>query len=225
MEYRPDNYDSRVALAELLAERLTSWGFARISIDGTREHVYARECGADLECRVYTTIDGAQCRAKAKDAIRVCMVYTGGEKPRGCGKDRRVYRVGVVGEIADRVKGRIDRITDGVDTCKRCGTPTFKSKKGNQVCAALCWTKEEPQAKPASKRLSDDARTLLAALVYRRPDGWWRVVPGKERRRPALKELRDIGLIEVNLETRECYVTDRGRKSYSKAVEAGLFAA
>lgn len=220
MEYIPESYECRVSLADLLAAKLTEWGFARIELPRTREHVYARTCGPDLECRVYTTIDGRQCRAKDKDAIRVCLVYTGGEKTRGCGKDRRVYRVGVVEEIVDRTKERIDNITEGIERCRKCGTPTFKSKAKNQVCAALCWTKEKTEASKVerSRGLSNDARMFLAALVA------GKVTNHQGRRNAAVSELLRFKLVEIDRETRYCQVTLRGRRSYQKAREAGLVA-
>jgi len=232
MKYNPESYESRVVLAELITAKLLEWGFGRIEIPGTREHVYARNCGVDLECRVYTTIDGKQVRAKAKDAIRVCLVYVGGEKPRGCGKDRRVHRTGVVGEIVERVKERIDNVTKDIDRCRKCGTPTFRSKKGNDVCAAFCWKQDEATKTEAPKgcRLSDDARKLLVSLVESADmewggNEWWRAVPSIERRRVALKELESCGLVTIDRKNKRCQATERGLKSYRKASEAGVLSA
>ena len=234
-EYEPDEYDSRVELANCLVAKLMAMGFRQIKIEGTRERVYARECGDNLECRVYTTIDGRQCRAVGKDAIRVCLVYVDGDGSRGCGKDRRVYRVGVIGEIATRMSGRISRISDNLDTCQRCGVPTFKSRRGKMVCAALCWTKTEM---PASNRggLSTAARTALASLVQAVMGHGFRLdqVAGQNvqgdapllaflARSDAGPELAKHGL--AGRKRGHVWVTARGVQSYLKAQEAGLLAA
>lgn len=240
-DYDPESYDSRVELATYLDAKLTEWGFAPIKLPKTRERVYAREQGDNLECRVYSTIDGRQTRALAKDAIRVCLVYTGGDKPRGCGKDRRVYRVGVVGEIATRVRDRIERITEGLELCKKCGAPTFKSRRGNQVCAALCWTKDKPN-ETRGGGLSVEARTALAGLVdYVMGHGYQLdQVAGQDVQDNALicrmlskndagPELAKHGLAGRRVDYGEgqgyVWVTERGVRSYLKAKEAGLLAA
>lgn len=149
--YDPEIRASRALLAKHLIDQLEAWGFGPIDA-GARELVYARETGPGLECRVYTTVEHGMARAKDTDAIRVALVYTAGDRPRPCGKARRVYRTGVVSEIAGRVKDRIDKISEGVEFC-RCGAPKFKSRNKNLVCAALCWKSPSEPARSKSTQV------------------------------------------------------------------------
>ncbi len=171
MDYDPLSSSSRVALAAHLLDRLAAWGFKEIPNCG--ERVFDLAHGQNVVIRVYTTIEGSATRPVAKDAIRVSLVYTGAVG-RGLGKERRVNRVGVIEEIADRMKARIDSMAaQELPRCERCGDPKFRSGKGNMVCAALCWKSidemprqqlreavaetiaaVEPKAEPARPRLA-----------------------------------------------------------------------
>ena len=216
--YDPRSSESREALAEAITGCLSGLHFRKIFLTSVREKVWSREHAKDLEVLVYTSIDGRRCRAVGRDAIRVCLVYTGGKSNRGCGKDKRVHRVGEIETIVGRLRDRINRITEGIGRCRRCGTPTFVSKQGKNVCAALCWTTREKRS--GGKRLSTGARCLLARIVRESPgDQWANVVSSKSDQ--LLNELLSYRLIERHNTHPLWYrPTDRGRESYRRACVA-----
>lgn len=161
--YEPASANNRKALARLLDASLREVGFAPVDANAS-EVVYARTVEPGLECRVFSTIVNGAVRPKDKDAIRVTLVYVGGDKPRGVGKDRRVFRTGKIAEIPRRVLARVanmDAAAEGLARCGYCRAPTFKSKRGNQACAALCWTKrEEANAAAEHRRVIGNAKAL-----------------------------------------------------------------
>lgn len=145
MTYSPEILADRRALGEALIGRLEEAGF-RPMPDAKGEIVYQRQVIARSWVRIYTTIPvgGRAVRPLAKDAIRVCGVYDGEDRSRGLVSQRRVFRVGDISGIVERTVERareVWRTINKVTRCGQCGAPTFTSKKGNEVCAALCWQK------------------------------------------------------------------------------------
>ena len=164
-KYDPSNEQHKLNLAIEIMSTLDTAGFKR---DGQfefqrskqeyREHVYSREIRDGLFVLVYTSCSNHKkfyvtARAKGNDAIRVATVYKLKDQSplpgrfintRGLGKQKRVYRTGTVDAICDRMLERMRdgwRIGNNVETCSSCGAPKFKSKKGNLVCADVCWTR------------------------------------------------------------------------------------
>jgi len=136
---------SRNILAVGIRQELTRLGFGIIDLPGTKETVFAKPSTrlAGVEIRVFSTIEGSAVRASGDDSIKVCAVYTGGERPRGLFKERRVFRTGQLEEIPGRVRDRIKLTAAelaGVETCD-CGAPKGTSKAGKKYCMALCWTR------------------------------------------------------------------------------------
>ncbi len=151
MKYDPGVPHLRRELAlELLAE-MGRAGFVHEKIEGTHEAVFSRAIPEKPGVRllVYTSVvpgeGGPEVREVGADAIRVCAVYRGKD-----GRDKgllraesRVHRVGQVLDIVSRTHGRMREVwllAKKSETCS-CGAPYFLSKKGNQVCADLCWKK------------------------------------------------------------------------------------
>jgi hypothetical protein len=165
--YDPASIDARRALAAELRARLTRAQFEVLPAEkGRREEVWAFQTPAErIRVLVYTTIDGASVRREDADAIRVVAVYRAEDgTERGIVREPKVLRNRQpIEAIADRV---IERARDCYRraarpaTCRRCGAPLFKSKKGNEVCAELCWLPRDaaPQrAQAASQRADEDA--------------------------------------------------------------------
>ena len=161
MKYNPDSARSRSDLAFSIVEKLEKCGFTAASREGTREAVYSREVREGIRVLVYTSVvpsnDTIEVRPVDKDAIRVCAVYKNRDgKERGIARaDKRVHRVGVTEEIVDRMHQRMRdvwRVAQSPCTCEKCGAPKFKSKKGNEVCADLCWMSDEERNRPAPRR-------------------------------------------------------------------------
>lgn len=154
--------DDQTALAHALRDKMAECGFNDITLNGTREEVYERAVDGTegrIVVRVYTTIEGGRCRDWGRDAIRVCAVYKSRKdnKERGIASaDHRVNRTGKVADIVDRTHGRMREVYKKAlhpVLCK-CGAPKFTSKKGNAVCADLCWLdkKATPAVSAATKR-------------------------------------------------------------------------
>ena len=145
MDYDPQNFAHRTALATDIRATVLGLGFTRKDLGpGTREEVYARSSTRirGVEMRIYTSIVDGEVRDVGGDSIKVCAVYGMEDgSTRGLMKERRVFRTGQLEEIADRVKDRIRLVAldiNGVQTC-RCGGPVGKSKAGKDYCMALCW--------------------------------------------------------------------------------------
>jgi uncharacterized Zn finger protein (UPF0148 family) len=127
--------------------------------DMTKERVFFFSVSDDMRVAVYTTIVGddawAECRDVGKDAIRVCAVYRRKDgNERGVGKQTRVNRVGEVDAIAGRMLDRMRaawKVAKRPNRCPDCGAPMFISKKGNEVCAELCW-QNRSQATQAARQ-------------------------------------------------------------------------
>jgi len=158
--YDSRNRGSRRDLAYAIVHKLQACGFEETSIAGCQEVVYARAvAGAEgIRVLVYTTVDSrdGMARSCGKDAIRVCAVYKARDgRERGIASaDKRVNRVGLVGDIVNRMHSRMREVYGlgrGSERCS-CGAPKFTSKKGNAVCADLCWMTEAELNRPAPRR-------------------------------------------------------------------------
>jgi hypothetical protein len=58
------------------------------------------------------------------------------------GKETRINRVGSIEGIVERVVERMRAAWAKAAKpacCNRCGAPLFLSKRGNMVCAEICW--------------------------------------------------------------------------------------
>lgn len=171
MKYNHKLKTHRQILAADLVGRLTNAGFKQVTQAGTQELLFEREvAGVDrMRVRVYTSVDQvgnqpAEVRLVGSDAIRVVTLYTAkrDDKDRPLAKaNMRVFRVGVVKDIADRMVERMRECykvgLSNPCTCNRCGAPTFNSKEKKKkdkrtgrmvvvkpsrvVCAELCWLK------------------------------------------------------------------------------------
>ncbi len=139
----------RQFLAMEIQVLLQGLGFQPIQLPNTKELVYAKQSTRlpGVQMLVYTSIEkrSGEVRTACRDSIKVCSTYTSSNGSiRGIGSERRVHRTGDIKEIAPRIKDRIKDAAshlNGLTTCKDCGAPTFKSKRGNQVCGEICWAK------------------------------------------------------------------------------------
>lgn len=153
--YDPAVELERYGLAYALRDALFAWGFARGSFHkefGSRECIYVKELPGvtNLYVVVYTTIQYHECRAKDTDAIRVVGMYeTRGGEQRPLTKTEKVLRTGSIQSIVKRLGERVARVEAKLTrddaltrhACPACGAPRFLSKKGNRVCAELCFKK------------------------------------------------------------------------------------
>lgn len=146
-KYQGDDTD-RKSLAYRLRDALFKSGFVAHSFHRefkAGECVYLKPLKDNLYVVVFTTIEHHKIRAKAEDAIRVIGIYesrSGAQRP--LIKTERVHRTGSIHGIIDRVVERIQRVEAAIlrpNPCRSCGAPLFLSKKGNSVCAELCWKK------------------------------------------------------------------------------------
>lgn len=171
MKYNHENKVSRQILAGEIVSKLQACGFTPVTEPGTKELLFERPVVGvqNMRVRVYTSVDQvgdnpAEVRLVGSDAIRVVTLYTAKRD----GKDRplakanhRVFRVGDIGEIADRMHERMRECykvgLSNPCTCNKCGAPTFNSKAKKKlnkrtrkmeivkpsrvVCAELCWLK------------------------------------------------------------------------------------
>ena len=153
MTYNPNEQYSRTDLAVKLQCKLLECGFKRDKSfergpEHIREHIYVREVKPSICVVIYTSCSGHRgiisARNKGKDAIRVTTVYkTKDGTGKGLGKQRRVFRTGKISDIIDRTIERAReayRVGANPAICSQCGSPKFRSKKGNLVCADVCWT-------------------------------------------------------------------------------------
>ena len=103
----------------------------------------------DIRVQVWTSVtgdgDAATVREVGDDAIRVCAVYRSKkDQDRGIVSTTRIHRVGTVDAICDRLLTRMREVYGKAarpNRCTKCNAPTFKSKKGNEVCADLCFVR------------------------------------------------------------------------------------
>jgi hypothetical protein len=162
MKYNPEDPKHRLGLAIHLMSVLDNAGFKRDERFESkrpahlREHVYSREIKDGMFVIVYTSCSNhkkvyVSVRAKGNDAIRVSTIYLRADKHAservGIGKQKRIHRTGVIEDIGNRMLERMRdawRIGNTRTRCHCCGAPKFKSKKGNLVCANVCWTRAKP---------------------------------------------------------------------------------
>ena len=147
--YDPRNSQHRMELAAAIIVKIKECGFVEVKRPRTTERVYSRQVDGHpgVQVLVYTSIEGRRIRERAKDAIRVCATYTNSEGVEyGIARaDKRVNRTGTFEGIVERVYLRLRDVYGAAlrpTTCPRCGAPMFRSKKKNDVCAELCWTKD-----------------------------------------------------------------------------------
>lgn len=153
--YDPDSAYSRAKLAARIIEALETAGFekdprARGELSYRRQVTSKAGALPSTFVFVYTTIPLAnqtEVRQLGKDAIRTCAVYrTEGKPGRPLAKQRRVFRTGTIEAIVERMLERArvawkDALTR--PRCNQCGAPKFRSRNDNDVCAAVCWAKDE----------------------------------------------------------------------------------
>ena len=168
MTYDPRSQSSRQVLAGALIEMLENAGFAREEIPGTKEAVYSRPLNEKVRVACYTSIVNGECRDVGYDAIRVVALYSAKDgKSRGiCKAEKRVNRVGQVSAIVDRTLERMREVYSMArtpDRCESCGAPKFVSKKGNSVCADLCWIKSEQRSRPYRRSYNRSRRYSRAS--------------------------------------------------------------
>lgn len=143
MRFDPDSLQSRIDLGSLLVTKLKECGFKEESSSG--ERVFSRHIKNNIYVVVYTTLKGNAVRGLGQDAIRISGVYRGSERERGLVKSVRVNRTGNMNDIVDRMHQRMRQAwksCSSIVRCKSCNAPTFTSKRGNQVCVELCWTRK-----------------------------------------------------------------------------------
>lgn len=154
--YDPTSSLDRGRLAHAIVRTLEGAGFELEDSRGG-ERVYrqqvsrrgkdGRELLPGVWVRVFTSIPSTgslTVRETGKDAIRVCVVYLGGERSRGLGSETRVNRTGTIDAITGRMLERARscwRAALERPRCRACGAITFISKKDRDVCAALCFKK------------------------------------------------------------------------------------
>lgn len=137
----------RTFLANDVKVLLLGLGFQPVTRPGATELVFEKASTRlpGVRMMVFTTIQNDEVRGIGKDSIKVCTVYTAKDgRTKGLGKERRVHRTGDITAIAPRVKDRIKSAAADINSCpscEKCGAPMFKSKKGNMVCAEICWSK------------------------------------------------------------------------------------
>jgi hypothetical protein len=137
--------DYRRAIGDAVLKLLEDSGFSEDK--GARgERTFSREVkDTGIRVLVYTSIPKGRRKVRdyARDAIRVCAVYTTREgQTRPIGRAKRVNRVGAPQDIAERLRGRMREVWGKVlqrEVCSKCGAPLFVSKRKNKVCAELCW--------------------------------------------------------------------------------------
>jgi len=102
--------------------------FYRISIEGTRELVYAKKVGEDMSLRIYSTVENGLSRPKGTDAIRVVLFWKeeADSVPKLIGMERKVLRVeGWRNNLLERIKTWHEML--GPD-CRQCKSPTVYRK-------------------------------------------------------------------------------------------------
>ena len=148
-------YDMSLAHRCLLGVELRAlfdkMDFARIKLGGVYEAVFAREIpNTNMRVMVFsgcdpeTTGTGMTARPCGTDAIRVVVVYKGTNGERGIVSTKRVHRIGHIEAIVKRTESRMRDVWQTAANggrCADCDAPLFKSKRGNPVCADVCWTR------------------------------------------------------------------------------------
>lgn len=147
--YNPDDPSDRMELAAQLKKRLEAAGF-KLDPGRNGEDVYVFQHRKDpgLHIKIYTSIYRGATRAKAKDAIRVVMLY---QQQRNA--EKKVIPMGKMPIVKRSTKSTIETIVErvvdrareayktvnSVDRCKKCSAPMATSKAGKPYCAEVCW--------------------------------------------------------------------------------------
>jgi len=153
LDYDPNIAYHRRNLAQHILNVVLKAGFMEEDPRGRNslitERVFYRSVDdtPNVRVQVWTTIvgfdDEATVRDAGKDAIRVCAVYSSkGGLDRGIVSTTRIHRTGTIEAICERLLERMREVYRKAarpHKCDRCGAPTFTSKKGNQVCAEICF--------------------------------------------------------------------------------------
>jgi len=155
MKYDHEDRGHREILAATMVAMLDNAGFTEEppkdrGFYTRKERMFSRPVGGGIRVCVYTTVVGDEVRRVGTDAIRVCAVYTASDgRDRGIARaEKRVNRTGEIVAITDRTLERMREVwgliktKGGIERC-HCGAPKFRSKKGNHVCAELCWKHRE----------------------------------------------------------------------------------
>ena len=151
-KYDPSLAGNRLDLAVSVISKLDECGFNRnrnleTGPPNLSEHVWTRDINDNVLVAVYTSCSGHRgyisARNRGSDAIRVVTLYQPSSgKMKGLGKQSRVYRTGDVDSICERMAERMRaawKIGANPSKCNKCGAPLFTSKRGNLVCAEVCW--------------------------------------------------------------------------------------
>jgi hypothetical protein len=144
MQYDPSSTEHRKTLAEGILSTMQAAGLQIDELRNSQEITLSVLVKEGIKVRVYTSVDKRDglIRACGEDAIRVCTLYRTREGDvRGIGKETRVHRTGDINMIVVRLVERIAKAKEALKEMPicHCGAPQFKSKKGNMVCADLCW--------------------------------------------------------------------------------------
>lgn len=146
--YNPESDADRAALGSALIDALSARRFIECDSAGERIFAFPVKDAPGVEVRVYTSCVGTRARAYAADAIRVALVYRAEDgSTRGLAKDARVFRTGEIPLLVARMVERAREVyakAIRLPRCADCGAPTFESKRGNAVCARVCWTLPKP---------------------------------------------------------------------------------
>jgi len=158
--YIPESDIDRRALAAEIIQVLTTAEFFEEwhgeDDDPTKERTFTRAIDDRTRVIVYTSIVGrehdAQVRDVGKDAIRVCGIYKSkrNDKDHGIVRETRIHRTGTMAAICDRLLKRMRSVWKKASrpvVCPDCGAPTFRSKKGHDVCVEFCWKSDEELAR------------------------------------------------------------------------------
>jgi hypothetical protein len=140
MKYDHNIQQHRRNLAQVILSAMHMNGMTAKESPNCREAVFVKTMDNGIEMLVYTSIENGEVRQVGEDAIRVTAVYNG----RGLVSTTRVHRVGEVNAIVDRIANSMSKVWKSAAEavrCHNCGAPKFTSKKGNLVCADLCWTR------------------------------------------------------------------------------------
>ena len=148
--YDPNLPLHRRHLAQRVINVCLTAGFAEEAVTvrkaNVRERVFYRtvDDAPGIRVQVWTTVEGDEVRSSGTDAIRVCAVYRNKDgEDRGIVAATRTHRVGNVDDICERLLIRMREVYQKArrpNRCGRCGAPTFRSKRNNDVCADLCFT-------------------------------------------------------------------------------------
>ena len=150
--YDPGSVADRSSLATAIRSILLVAGFKLVNHDSRDGEVWKRSTPNSAFTLVVLTgiIDGLVA-PKGGQAIRVFTSYLNQAK-----RDRvvtdwfRIMRTGTMEGICERMLGQArNAFLQGAhcQRCGDCGAPTFRSRKGNRVCAELCWAQPEDGTK------------------------------------------------------------------------------